>query len=221
MFAQRLAAFCLLNLVVSISWGASHDTSGSALVVYLSADPGQSPHVLEYMKREAGNLMQTAGYEVTWRDAHASQPDDTGAELVVARLEGSCALASGDLAAAPSDKAVSLASTAVVASRVLPYTSVNCGNLTRTLGAALAPEPAARRDYLYGRAVARVLAHEFYHILLGETAHAAGGVAKPCFSPTDLLTERFAFEQTTLTRLQKRPVVHPTDPVAADDDGRH
>ena len=203
-----------------MGWAASHDATGSELVVYLSADPGQSPHVLEYMKRETANLMQTAGYDVTWRDAQAQPPEDTSAELVVARLEGVCSLASGDLAGAASEKPVSLAATAVNGGHVLPYTSVNCGNVTRTVAAALGPEPAARRDYLYGRAVARVLAHEFYHILLGETAHASGGVAKPCFSPADLLTEHFAFDEATQARLQKHAPARAAEAVAADDDGR-
>ncbi|MGO9260456.1 MAG: hypothetical protein ACLQU1_29740 [Bryobacteraceae bacterium] len=218
MFARLLATFCLLNLVVSIVWGDSREPSASELVVYLSADSGQSPHVLEYMKRELGQVMQTAGYEVVWRDAHSAQPEDTASPLIVARLQGACVLPTGDLSAAlPLEKAASLASTAVEGGRVLPFSSVNCGNLTRTLAPMLAAEPGARRDFLYGRAVARVLAHEFYHILLGTSEHASGGVAKPCFSPVDLLTERFEFEQATLARLQKRPSGHPSEPVVGDD----
>ncbi len=206
------------NTVVSIVWGDSREPSASELVVYLSADSGQSPHVLEYMKRELGQVMQTAGYEVVWRDAHWAQPLDTASPLIVARLQGACALPVGDLSETPPlEKSASLASTAVVDGRVLPFSTVNCGNLTRTLAPLLAAETGARRDFLYGRAVARLLAHEFYHILLGTTEHASGGVAKSCFSPVDLLTERFEFEQATLARLQKHPVGHSTEPAAGDD----
>jgi hypothetical protein len=218
MFARLLATLCLWNLVVGNSWGNSREPSSSELVVYLSADSGQSPRVMEYMKRELSQLMLTAGYDVVWRDAHASRPGETASTLIVARLQGMCAMAPGDLAEAwPPEKPVSLASTSVVDGRVLPFSFVNCGNLTRTLAPALVNEPGARREFLYGRAVARVLAHEFYHVLLGTAEHAAGGVAKPCFSPGDLVTEHFEFEQASLIKLQKRPVSASSEAVAGDD----
>jgi hypothetical protein len=133
MFSHLLAAFCLLNLVISNIWADSRDPAGGELVVYLSADSGQSPHVLEYMKRELGQLMQTAGYEVAWHDVRAAQPLDTASRLIVGRLQGACAPPAGDLSAALLEKPASLASTAVADGRVLPFSSVNCGNLTRTL----------------------------------------------------------------------------------------
>jgi len=214
MSAQRLAAFCLLNLVPFL-WGDSHEAPASPLVVYLSADPGQSPRVLAYMQRELGQLMQTAGYEVQWRDPHSPYASQTSAPLIVARLSGHCALSAGDTPAAVSDKQA-LASTPVADGRVLPFSTVHCDNLTHTLEPLLAAEPGARRDFLYGRAIARVLAHEFYHILLGATTHAAAGVAKPCFTPIDLVTERFEFEHSTLARLQKHPDPS-TEPTLTDD----
>jgi hypothetical protein len=219
-FAHRLAAFCLANLVVSIGWGASQEISPSELVVYLSADSGQSPRVTGYMRRELGQLMQTAGYEVVWRNAHAAHPGQTASPLIVAHLGGACAFTSGDAASEPAEKAASLAYTAVVDGRVLPFTTVNCGNLTRTLAPMLALEPGARRDFLYGRAVARVLAHEFYHILSGSTQHASVGVAKSCFSTRDLVIEHFEFEHATLARLQKHPAVTSEPSVADDASGR-
>ncbi len=61
MFAQRVAAFCLLSLTAGTSWGDSREAPASPLVVYLPADSGQSPHVMEYVKREVGQLMQNRG----------------------------------------------------------------------------------------------------------------------------------------------------------------
>ncbi len=203
MFARRLATLGLLSLVVGMSWGDSRETSASEMVVYFSADSGQSPRVLEYMKRELGQIMETAGYRVAWRETQGARPEQTAGPLIVARLEGICSLGAGEHVGPAAEQPASLAWTPVVDGHVLPFSTVNCGNLTRTLAPMLAGEPVARRDFLYGRAVARVLAHEFYHILLGVTEHAAEGVAKSCFSAMDLVTERFEFEQTTLARLGK------------------
>jgi len=220
MFARHLAACCLVNLVVSLAWGASQETSASELVVYFSADPGQSPRATEYMRRELGQLMQTAGYDVVWRDAHASHPEQTASPVVIARLEGVCSYSAGDEPSGTSSRSAALAYTAVSDGHVLPFSTVNCPNLTRTLAAMLASEPGARRDFLYGRAVARVLAHEFYHILSGSMDHAPGGVAKSCFSTLDLVTERFAFEQATLARLRKHAPAIGEPSVADDAAGR-
>jgi hypothetical protein len=217
-FAQRLAAFCLVNLVVSMGWGASKEAADSELVVFLSADSGQSPYVLVYMKHELGQLMQTAGYEVVWRDAEAARPAQTSGPLIVARLQGICSVPAGDLAELTAEeRPASLASTSVMDGRVLPFSTVNCGNLTHALAPMLSGEPGARRDFLYGRALARVLAHEFYHILAGSTSHALDGVAKSCFTPADLLTEPFGFEQATLAKLQKHTASAASEASAGDE----
>jgi hypothetical protein len=51
--------------------------------------------------------------------------------------------------------------------------------------------------------MARVVAHELYHVLMRTTEHARSGVARSCFSTSDLLTERFEFEGATLARLRR------------------
>ena len=51
--------------------------------------------------------------------------------------------------------------------------------------------------------MARVVAHELYHVLMRTTEHARAGVARSCFSTSDLLTERFEFEGATLARLRR------------------
>jgi len=54
---------------------------------------------------------------------------------------------------------------------VLPFSWINCANLTRMIGPVLADEAGALRDYLYGRAMARIAAHELYHVMMGSRDH--------------------------------------------------
>jgi hypothetical protein len=42
-------------------------------------------------------------------------------------------------------------------------------------------------------------------VLVRTTEHGRLGVARSCFSTSDLLTERFEFEGTALARLRHRP----------------
>jgi hypothetical protein len=45
----------------------------------------------------------------------------------------------------------------------------------------------AKADLLLGRALARVMAHEFIHILRNSKNHDRVGIEKPAFSGTDLI----------------------------------
>jgi hypothetical protein len=177
------------------------------LVVYLRTGGNQPAAPLTQMKRELGALMHQAGYRVEWRSLDANRGQDADASLLaVLDLSGVCGIASGFGGmerAAPSFP--SLATTTITDGQVLPFSSLNCTALTNSLSAALAKEAGARRDFLYGRAMARVAAHEFYHVLLRTTEHGRLGVARSCFSTSDLLTERFEFEGAALARLRHRP----------------
>jgi len=72
------------------------------------------------------------------------------------------------------------------------------------VGPVLADEAGAQRDYLYGRAMARVAAHELYHVVIGSRDHGHEGVAKPAFSVGDLLDERFDFDRIALALLRRK-----------------
>jgi hypothetical protein len=100
----------------------------------------------------------------------------------------------------------SLADTVVSAHGVTPFSRVNCANLTRLIGPALSSEPPALRRYLFGRAMARVVAHEFYHVLMGTREHGRSGIAKPEFTVADLLDEVFHFDAADLAQLHLRAI---------------
>ncbi len=199
------AAFCLINLVVLPRPGYSNEPPATELLVYLNVDPAQTAKPLDYMKLELGRLMTTAGYRIEWRDATASRKETTSSKLLVVDLHGACGILAGSRASEFTPVSTRFASTAVSEGRVLPFSSVDCASLNSALAGPLAGEPGARRDYLFGRAVARVLAHEFYHVLLKTGDHSHEGITRPSFTVADLLTEHFEFEQSTLARLRIRP----------------
>ena len=57
------------------------------------------------------------------------------------------------------------------------------------------------------RAVARVAAHEIYHILAQTADHDESGVAKASFSANDLMIEGFSFKASSLHRLPRTTVL--------------
>jgi hypothetical protein len=215
MFARLLAAFCLSNLVVLPIWGSPADQPDSEVVVYLSDSGIQPQRPLNFMKLELGHLMRAAGYRVEWSDSRDAERPSTDSQLAVVQLRGTCTLTS-----VPAAKVTSLASTAVSGGQIIPFSWVDCTSLTRVLSAPLAAEPGARRDFLYGRAMARLLAHELYHVLLRTGDHSREGIARPGFSATDLLTDHFEFEQGTLAKLRPSPASPVTGKTTEEAIGR-
>jgi len=201
MSARLLALCCLFTFVMPVGMSASDGPLEPELLVYLRADAKQSPAPLAWMKRELTPLMQSAGYRIEWRDSQTAGAVPSVDQLVVVELRGTCGLSNGT-AAAPDDLN-QLAATAITDGHVLPFATVNCASLNHTLGASFATEAGARRDFLYGRAMARVVAHELYHMIVGTKDHTVDGVSKPCFNMTDLTAERFAFEPAVLAKFRQ------------------
>ncbi|MBS1853836.1 MAG: hypothetical protein JST11_00605 [Acidobacteria bacterium] len=200
-----------LLATLSLVLGCASAWADTELVVYLKTSPAQPAVTVNYMKRELAALMLTAGYRVEWGK------DSDSLNLVVVELNGTCALPAGYSGPMdPPRTAASLAFTSVTDGQVLPFAKVNCAALTRSLAGPLSGAAAAQRDYFYGRAMARVIAHEFYHILMQTTGHSRSGVSQSCFSPADLVSERFSFEGAVVAQM-RRPQPAPAAVSDSDD----
>lgn len=207
MSAWVLALYSLLQLDPSLLWTRQVPTPRPSreVLVYLDAVTGQSQAPLDHMKRELSVIMQAAGFRLVYADLR--NPDRAGrfAELIVLELRGSCGMAPGSYRLERSvASGASLAETAMSGGAVMPFSHINCANLTRLIGPVLADEAGAQRDFLYGRAMARVAAHELYHVIMASRDHAHGGVGKPSFTVADLLDERFEFDRAALAQLRQK-----------------
>jgi hypothetical protein len=202
MYARLLATFCLLFVIVSAARADSGVLASDALEVYIKGQETSTPDVLAAMNRELNALMETAGYRVIWRGA-ADPPSSAGAEnLVIVELRGVCMAQFATIATKPLSWTVPLASSSVVDGKVLPFSWVDCTALNRFLAPVAFAKPKAAQDDLYGRSMARLLAHELYHVLAQTDDHAPAGIAKARFSPADLLADHLDFETVALDRLR-------------------
>jgi hypothetical protein len=194
MLARQWAVFCLLLAGLSPAWAHDdgsphHGPAIPELVVYLENASAQSPALLKFMRQELAGLMKQAGYHLAFHEMHDGEI--SGADFVsVVAFSGTCSIPAGyrsDEDRTPVSPV--LATTAVTDGRVLPFSAVNCTALTRLLQSALLQSPGAQRNFLYGRALARVIAHELYHVLAHTTGHTGSGVAQRSLSPAELLGE--------------------------------
>ena len=213
MFARVLAATCcLLEIALCSERPEPVAPPRREVVVYLKTAAGQPTPPVEEMKREANALLEPAGYTLAWRRLPNAVGEVVEVPLVVVELRGSCQAPRRGDELAPLLNPSSLASTSVVNGDVLPFSWLECGTLSRMLAPAL-NNSGSRRDYLYGRAMGRLIAHELYHMLTHARGHDAGGVAKPYFSAHDLLAERFEFEASTLARFQEPAAAGVTEDI--------
>jgi hypothetical protein len=195
MSARLLAAFCLFASF------ASESRAESKLVVYLAA-ADQPAGPVGHMKRELGAIMLTAGYRVEWQARGQAGAAPDAPFLAVVELEGVCAAEAGR-----GDTSLKLARTPVSDGRVLPFSTVACGALRQAIAPAIAGQAPAVREFLMGRAMARVVAHELYHVLVGTTEHSGTGIARSCYTASDLVGERFGFGDAVLARLRPAETV--------------
>jgi len=168
--------------------------------VHLQANAAFSPEIRNQMKMELDSILEPAAIRIFWLDAQESR--DFRSMRV--ELKGSCGVpnhADGHavLGAIP---ASALASTSVYKDSILPSSWVNCDTLNRLLLSSIALQPKWIRDYAYGRAMARVLAHEIYHILAQTQVHTSTGVAKESVSAADLVSSRFVFNSEAIIGLR-------------------
>ena len=195
--------FALSALLSDSCMPAGPSRSTEPIHIYLNNTGGAPDSVLGQMKLQLGGLMRQAGLEVEWHDLHAPAAMSNG-DLVVVEVRGSCAVP----AHSHRDRGeVQLGSSAVADGRVLPFSWIDCDKLAQVLEPCLEGAEKPQREQLYGRSMARVLAHELYHVLANTLTHTREGLTKGHFDANDLLREQAEFSTLALTnlRLSRRP----------------
>jgi len=211
MYARLTATLCLLFVTLPVARADSGVLASDSLEVYVKGQEASTPDVLAAMNRELNALMETAGYRVIWRGT-ADPPSAAGVEnLVIVELRGVCMAQFAAMANNPLSWTVPLASSSVADGIILPFTWVDCTALNRFLAPVGSARPKAEQDDLYGRSMARLLAHEFYHVLGHTDSHSSAGIAKARFSTADLLADHLDFEAVTLDRLRHLAPVQSSD----------
>lgn len=202
MSARLLAALvCLLNFGPCIGRAGSLPSPDHKLVLYLRGEQAGNRSAVLAMQRELETQLRAANYSVKWRALGAPNSGDDDGFVAVVELRGTCHAPDSGAAFNPVTDGASLASTAVQDGQVLPFSWIYCDTLSRMLAPALYSANSSQRDFLYGRAMGRVLAHELYHILANERQHDSAGVAKSSFSARDVLSNSFTLDESAVVRM--------------------
>ena len=218
MLARFPALFGLLFVSSLIGRSEAFGPPPGSVAVYFQGPHSNSGVALDSLKAELTSLLNGATYKVQWGDSQ--NPVVTGGTLVVVEFRGACVPSPPDANVFEKSSGLALATSQVVNERVLPFISMDCRAIHDLLGVPIAQLPAGQRDSAYGRAMARLLAHELYHFLTQTTHHTQSGIAKAAVSATDLLADHFDFDGEAVAKLHAslppaRPRITAMDSAAA------
>jgi len=189
------------------------------LALYAGPVRGLDAESRSTLQAELQRLLDPAGLEVVWKNSADHHAGDDFELVAVGSFEGSCSAEEPVLTPVSAvETVISLADTSISDGRVLPFFHVDCTRLLRLLG-------SGTDKAMLGRALARVIAHELYHIVAGTAEHQNTGVAKAAFSIRDLVNPRFEFDMSSLDQMkppQTKPIsiAQASGPEDSDVSGR-
>ena len=180
----------MLRLPVLVALSAQFLFATSPVGVYLDFAAPPSTTAVDAMRKEAEAILNRVGIQIAWRLVSENQGNEPFERVVVVKFTGKCAC-EGFLQG--TREILVLGTTAVVDGRVLPYSEVRCDAVRRVMPDI--EHSAERRlgDAALGRVLARVLAHELYHALLGIARDGSSGLAKGFHSTEELKSDEVEF----------------------------
>jgi hypothetical protein len=181
----------LRALLLAICFSICANAQTRTLALYAGPAPGLDLEAALIMRAELRKLLIPADIHVVWKNSAERKAGDTFELLAVSSFEGSCA--TGETSSAPAG--ASLADTSISNGHILPFFRIDC---TRVRGML----PQSATPTILGRALARVAAHEIYHIVAQTIEHQNSGVAKASLSIQDLAANRLELDPLSLARMR-------------------
>jgi hypothetical protein len=162
-----------------------------AITIFLEFETSVPQDVQAAMQQEIEGILNPLGIRVGWSAYPPVGQAEVVRELVVAKFHGTCA--PGNAQQTNFRNRTVLGWTHMVDDEVLPFTNVECDKLSGFIRWPMERTHPMEREWLFGRAMGRVLAHELYHVLSRSKDHVAEGIAKQSYSEQDLTEGDLSF----------------------------
>lgn len=198
---MKIRSFALLAISLPICLSAA--SSGAQLAIYYSFDVPPSAALVNEIQAEMNRVLGDGGVRIAWRPAESPRNGEDFPGVVFLRFQGTCSWDHGSALIVYSDPAGQpLAETDISNGHVLPFGAVKCDTVRNFIASVLKSSDPQENDIALGRAIARVSAHEIYHMLTGSEEHSRHGIARGAHSRADLTAPRFAFAEPQMNWLR-------------------
>lgn len=187
----------LICLLATVAFACA--ARATDVTVVIDFDGPHSDRSVQQMKRETQSILKDAGLHLAWR-SRADVGRGSYENLVVVHFKGKCVLEPVPILY---DERGPFAFTYNSDGAVLPYSEVECDHVTASVHSAMGVDDFARPDYVMGRALGRVVAHELVHILTRSAAHGRDGVVQPALSGRELIGAPVRLSREDIDRLRQ------------------
>ncbi|HZT32072.1 MAG TPA: hypothetical protein VFA33_19445 [Bryobacteraceae bacterium] len=215
-----VVTFLALTGATAAAEGKDGRSSTAPITVYTSFENDPASQVFRALQAELAAIMEPAGVAIDWRELKGVTGHDVVVELVVVTFKGTCAAREAPLPV--TSRRRRLGWTHLTDGQVLPFSGVDCDVVQRFISRAMRGAPREEQDRLLGRALARVAAHEMYHVFAGTQKHASSGVGTSLYTAAHLLRDSLRFGEKEIRAMQRgrlRPLFRQNPPQVASAGG--
>ena len=150
------------------------------------------------MQRELESILRPAGVSPQWVMFSNLVGTYPNCRLISVKFLGRCAFRPWD---SPSKAAGWLGRTLSTDGELYPFIEVHCDRTLALIRPGISPVQVPPGAVLFGRALARVLAHELYHLLANTKSHGKSAITSSKIGLDDLLYGHLVFEEQDLRRM--------------------
>lgn len=170
--------------------------------IHLYTDFQQPPPraVLDSLQDEVAKIMEPMGLGFKWSSMSENRGNELSVKVAVIHFSGACDTILSAIQPAHSS---ALGWSYMEDGVVLPFSTIDCDGIRAFLRSDLMGRPKDELEVVFGRAIGRVVAHELYHVFVNTTRHSSHGIAKSYYSPQELLSKHFEFEQKESDALRR------------------
>lgn len=189
-----------MDLAIVLALAAPAATAQKTIGLIVDAAPGVAGTALmAEFRQETERVLKLDNARLTWREMGVSGVNESFDRLAVLRLTGSC---DPHGLTAPA-KGLALGMTHVSNGRILPFIEIHCERVVAVLAPRLGQQNPRVDAGIIARALARVAAHEIYHVLAHTAEHDTTGLAKEALSLNDLYGHDVSMSARSLRAIEE------------------
>ena len=157
------------------------------VTVFFQFESAPNSRTFQFMRGEIGRLFASVPLRFDWLRIEEAPEAGVVGEAMVVRFRGNCSLAGVPPIA---DERGPFAWATVTDGVVQPFADVNCDRVRTAVHDGMWGGERAHADRYLGIGLARVVAHEIYHIYFRSKRHESAGVMRHALTPVDLVSEK-------------------------------
>lgn len=195
-------SFALFGIAIAHAAPGANFAAHPLVTVVIDFEQPDSSAPLKALHQELSRIFAPAGVGIDVQVKRDLPQTASFANLVLFKMRGSCTMTALPIGAL-SDERGALAMTYSVDGQTLGFGEVECDRVRVSIERVFGTADAPAEQTIYGKALARVMAHELYHMIVQSTVHTKRGITKERLSGWELSQDNLTLSNTALEAFRK------------------